>query len=126
MEITRDNENRATANIIGAYREGVVIINKTPFTRSLILTPTKIIDDWEPSSVKELRIDHFTQIFEFDPEIVVLGTGTEHVFLDQRFMLHLLQHGAGLETMGTQAACRTYNILLGEGRKIVAALLLPG
>ena len=126
MKITRDDGNRDITNIVDAYKKGVVLVNKTSFTRSLILTPTKIIADWEPSSVKELRIDHFTQVIEFKPEIVVLGTGTEHVFPDRRFMLHLLQQGSSLETMSTQAACRTYNILVGEGRIVVAALLLPG
>ncbi|MEE8119519.1 MAG: Mth938-like domain-containing protein [Gammaproteobacteria bacterium] len=126
MELTREHNNPGEFNVINAYEAGQVHVNQVSYSCSMILTPTKLITDWGPRNVGELCIEHFKPIIEFNPEIVVLGTGDHHVFTDRQFMLHLLQYGAGLETMNTQAACRTYNILLGEGRKVVAALLLPG
>ena len=89
---------------------------------SLILTPAQLILDWiGPDDALTLR--HLQQILETEPEIVVLGTGARITFPDPALLAHCQQAGVGMEVMDTGAACRTYNILAAEGRKVCAAFM---
>jgi uncharacterized protein len=121
MRFARDS---LTGNTIRAYAAGQVTINDEIISRSVIVTPDRIIHDWLPASFEELELRHFTRLDELQPEIIVLGTGVRLRFPGAEFTAGFLSRGIGVEIMDTNAACRTYNILLSEGRRVVAALLM--
>ena len=82
------------------------------------------VKEWPIGSVDELQADHLAAILELKPTIVLLGTGAKFQFPDPARLAPLYKAGIGVEVMDTPAACRTYNILLGEGRDVLAALIL--
>ena len=84
----------------------------------------RLIADWPIASVTELTADHSAAILDLKPEIVLLGTGRTFTFPDRAKLAPLYGAGLGVEIMDTPAACRTYNILLAEGRNVVAALVV--
>jgi uncharacterized protein len=110
--------------IIRAYEQGAVTVGNTRYSRSLILTRTRLISDWPPQDPATLKAEDFAPVLAERPEIVLLGTGRAIHFPPREVTAGLLQAGIGVEVMDTAAACRTYNILLSEQRNLVAALLL--
>ena len=79
---------------------------------------------WNCKDFDQLTAEHFAMLAGMKPEIVIFGSGTKLRFPPPAFLRGLMEHQIGLETMDTLAACRTYNILAGEGRHVVAALLI--
>ena len=114
-------------NLISNYGTGVLSINGQDFRSNVLVTRTRVIEDWFAGSLDELTIDHFAPLFdgvETDiPEIVLLGSGSTHVFPDFGLMAELKLKGVALEVMNTRAACRTYSVLVSEYRPVAAALL---
>ena len=100
------------------------MVNQQRFERSLIVLPNKLIDCWEPRSLDELTEAHFVFLAGLDAEIVLLGTGALLHFPHPRLTAPIAARRMGFEVMDTHAAARTYNILIGEGRQVAAALLL--
>ena len=100
------------------------MVNQQRFETSLIVLPDKLINDWPPRSLDDLTEAHFTYLATLDAEIVLLGTGNVLRFPHPRLSNPLTQARIGFEVMDTFAAARTYNILMGEGRRVAAALLL--
>lgn len=111
-------------NLITGYGDGWVEINRKRYEHSLIVLPEILIDDWQVTDFESLTSDHFQKIADLTPEVVLLGTGGKHRFIHPRLIAPLSALGISVECMDTAAACRTYNILMGEGRKATAALLL--
>lgn len=95
------------------------------FNRTLVVTPHQLIRDWPPQSMNEIDSSHFQMLLELEPEIVLLGSGPKLQWPDPELVQPLVDHGIGFEVMDTGAACRTYNILMSEQRRVVAALLMP-
>jgi uncharacterized protein len=93
-------------------------------TRSAIVTPTRLVRDWRPQSFAELAPDHMELLVALTPEIVLLGSGDSLQWPDAEVVAPLAAAGIGFEVMNTAAACRTYNILMGDGRQVAAALLM--
>jgi uncharacterized protein len=93
-------------------------------SRSAIVTPTRLERVWPPQTLAELAPAHMEILVELDPEIVLLGTGGNLVWPDAAVVAPLAAAGIGYEIMNTAAACRTYNILVGDGRRVAAALLM--
>ncbi len=112
--------------IITGYRPGCVLINNEPHTQSLIVCPDRLITPWEVTSPDELNEGNLATVLNLQPEVVLLGTGDLLIFPKAEIMTLFSQHKIGLETMSTDAACRTYGILVTEGRRTVAALIFPG
>ena len=110
-------------NLITGYADDYIEVNRQRYANNLIVTTNKIINDFA-STFKELTENDFKTIVEIKPEIVLLGTGKTHQFLHPRIIAMLSQQGVALECMATGAACRTYNILMSEGRHVAAMLLL--
>ena len=114
-------------NLISNYGTGVLSINGQDFRSNVLVTRTRVVEDWFDGSLDELTIDHFAPLFdgvESDiPEIVLLGSGSTHVFPDFGLMAELKLKGVALEVMNTRAACRTYSVLVSEYRPVAAALL---
>ena len=92
--------------------------------RSIVIGSRGEKFDWNCSSFVDLTEEHFTQLAVSQPELVIFGSGERLRFAPPAFMRVLMQKRIGIETMDTLAACRTYNILAGEGRRVVAALLI--
>ena len=111
-------------HLIRAYGEGSIQINETVYTADLIVTPEHIISPWETRPVADLTATHFDALREYAPEIVLLGTGRRQAFPPARLMADLGRNGIGLEVMDTTAACRTFNVLMSEDRRVAAALMM--
>jgi uncharacterized protein len=90
----------------------------------VLITSEGIRLDWQCQRFEDLGPQHFAQLAELDVELVIFGSGERLRFPKPEWQVGLMQRRVGLETMDTQAACRTYNILAGEGRKVAAALLV--
>ena len=108
---------------VTAYDENGVEINAVRFTHSLIVLPEVAPVPWPPRSFDHLNADHFAQIDATSPDVVILGTGARQRFVHPRLIASLTARRIGVECMDSQAACRTYNILMAEGRKVVLALI---
>jgi uncharacterized protein len=119
-----EREQAAGRNLFTGYGEGYVEVNGTRFRESLLVTGERLVKDWPIGAVEELQADHLAAIAELKPAIVLLGTGARFRFPDPARLAPLYKAGIGVEVMDTPAACRTYNILLGEGRDVLAALIL--
>lgn len=109
---------------INSYQPGQVVVNKQIYTHSIIITPEQLITDWSPQIITEITLDDLKIILELSPQIVIIGTGEQQHFLDVTLSLLFLERGIGIEVMNTDAACRTYNVLMSEGRNVVAGLIL--
>ena len=110
-------------NTVTAYGPGFIEINKVRHTSAVLLTPERI-DPWPVASFEALAEPDFERLRALDPEVALLGTGSRQRFPHPRLSRALNEARIGLEVMTTAAACRTYNILMAEGRKVAAALLL--
>ena len=105
---------------VGLGRDGVA----EKIERSVVIGSGGEKFDWQCSRFEDLTEQHFTQLAQTQPELVIFGSGTKLRFAPPVLMRHLMQKGIGIETMDTLAACRTYNVLAGEGRRVIAALLI--
>ncbi len=115
----------ATAlNTFTGYGDGYVMVNNRRIEKSVIVLPERIIADWPATSFEALAPEHLAALAGLDREIILLGTGARQQFPRPELMRPLIQAGFGVEVMDVQAACRTYNILMAEERKVAAALLL--
>ena len=111
-------------NLITGYGADFVEINRQRYTSNFIVMADKLLLDWQATDFVSLTATHFVPIIELKPEVVLLGTGEQHLFLHQKITQNLSENGIPIECMTTAAACRTYNILMSEGRKVAAALIL--
>jgi uncharacterized protein len=106
------------------YGEGYVEVNRQRHSQSLLVSAQRVLTAWPATSVAQIGADHLAAILELEPEIVLLGTGARFTFPEPALLAPLYKAGVGVEVMDTPAACRTYNILLAEGRNVVAALIV--
>ncbi|MFK7860149.1 MAG: Mth938-like domain-containing protein [Granulosicoccus sp.] len=114
-------------NLISNYGTGVLSINSKDYRSNILITRTRVVEDWFSGSLDELTLEHFDPLFDGVeseiPEILLLGSGSTHVFPDFSLMAALKQKGIAMEVMNTRAACRTYSVLVNEYRPVAAALL---
>ena len=117
--------NTTAGNSFTGYGEGYVEVNKVRYEANLIVTPDSIETDWAPGGFESLSRDDFAHLLQtMQPEIVLLGTGKSIRFPHPRLTADLLAARVGVEVMDCAAACRTFNVLAAEGRRVVAALLV--
>jgi uncharacterized protein len=109
---------------ITGYFDGGVEINAAPFDYSLTVMPETAPRPWNVARFENLTAAHFEEIERESPDVVILGTGERQRFVHPRLIASLSARRIGVECMDNQAACRTYNILMGEGRKVTLALIL--
>ena len=105
------------------YGDGYVMVNRERYQRNLVVLRDRVLTDWRPEGFDRLDAGDFALLAEYAPEIVLLGTGARLRFPRPELTRALMQARIGLEVMDVQAACRTYNILAAEERKVAAALL---
>ena len=110
-------------NQIQSYDLHNITINGKIYTHSLVITPQSL-KHWEIESFNQLTVHHFAEVITSNPEIVLLGTGQKMQFPVLELLAPLINQNIGFEVMNTPAACRTYNLLVAEGRQVVAMLLL--
>ena len=112
------------ANLVRACAAGEVRVREHVIRSSVILSASEIVFDWPPGSVEDLQLDHLQAAFALEPQIILLGTGERLVFPAPAIGAAVQATGVGFEVMDTRAACRTYNVLVQEGRRVAAALIV--
>jgi uncharacterized protein len=122
MQLTRES---STLHLIRAWEPGRVRVADRWLEGNVIVGNDRIIEGWTSIEPLELTIEHLEPALELEPTIIVLGTGTERLLPDVELMAAAAARSVGLEIMSTPAACRTFNVLLGEQRRVVAALFNP-
>ena len=94
------------------------------FKHTIALTADAVIDGWPQKDVADLQESDFSSLLDTSPELIVLGTGVANIFPPRELVFAMARRGIGFEVMNTQAAARTFNVLAGEGRQVVAVLYL--
>ena len=115
--------------IVRGYDEGGIDLGERHLTRSFAVTCTGAVRDWSAPSFDALRAEDFSALFDLltadePPEAVLLGSGRRLRFVPAAWLRRFIDAGIGVETMDTVAACRTWNLLTAEGRRVAAAFLL--
>ena len=110
-------------NTVTAYGPGFIDINQTRHHGHLLVSPDRPVAPWTVTDFASLRGEDFAALADLAPEVVLLGTGERQRFIRPSLTAALAAQGVGVECMTTAAACRTYNILMAEGRRGVAAFL---
>ena len=121
MKLEADNFDVQT---IQGYGSGWVGVQGEKISHSVILSAQGERIDWRCERFEDLTEAHFAQLAEFDAELIIFGSGSRLRFPPAAWLQPLMAKRIGLETMDTGAACRTYNILAGEGRRVTVALVL--
>ncbi len=112
-------------NTVTAYGDGYIEVNRQRHEGAVLLRPEGEVLAWPAAGFEALAPEHFAALLEHGPEVVLLGTGARQRFPHPRLTAALAQARIGFEAMASGAACRTYNILMGEGRRVVAVILPP-
>lgn len=120
LHLTQAEDN----NLITAYGNGFIDVNKVRYTKHLIIMPNQLNLDWSATDFASLTITQFDELLALNPEVILLGTGDTHQFIRPKLIAKLTANNIAVECMTTHAACRTYNILMSEGRNVAAALLI--
>lgn len=102
----------------------VALVNDRRLERSFVLAPNRLIEGWSVADVRTLSIDDLAPLLELQPELIVLGCGASQAFPPPATLAACLGRGIGLESMTNAAAARTFNVLAGEGRRVVAGFVL--
>ena len=111
-------------NAITGYGDGYVEINKAPYHHAILLSSDGAILPWAIESFDARTPNDFSQLIDLKPELILIGTGKRQRFPKPELLKELIKARIGFEIMDSQAACRTYNILVGEGRQVALALLV--
>jgi uncharacterized protein len=117
-------QTSASLHTVTGYGEGYVEINAQRFAHSVLVMPERLLQPWRPGGFEELQASDFEALLAHNPAVVLLGTGQKQRFAHPRLTVALQTRHIGVEMMDSQAACRTYNILMAEGRQVLAAILL--
>jgi uncharacterized protein len=117
-------QQAAAQNLFTGYGKDFVTVNQRNIETNVVVLPDSIIEPWNVISFESLSEADFVELASLKVEIILLGTGPSIRFPHPKLSEPLRKVNVGFEVMDTQAACRTYNILLGEGRQIAAALFI--
>lgn len=121
MKLTQET---GSGNRIRSYQQHQIRINDETYDHSIIVTAEQLITDWAPQKLAELEEQDLQPILDLEPEVILLGTGADQRFPERAILQRILKAGIGIEVMTTDAACRTYNVLMAEDRRVAAALFL--
>ena len=121
MQITREESSN---NLIRAVEPGRILIGEQWLTGNLIVTADTIVSDWRPVDPGRVTVNDLAPALELAPELIIVGTSTDANPPDVDLMAEFAALAVGLECMQTRAACRTYNLLVHEGRRVAAALIV--
>lgn len=110
--------------MVTAYGPGWITVNKQEHKGNLLVGSTGFLRPWNCANFESLTAQHFAELAQLNAELIIFGSGSKLRFVHPSWLQPLMQKRIGLETMDTHAACRTYNVLAGEGRIVIAALML--
>lgn len=116
--------DKSAVQSVTGYGAGWIAVDGERIDSSVVISSSGLRQPWNCHSFADLSARHFAELATIDAELVVFGSGDRLQFPPGAWMSALMGKRIGLETMDTRAACRTYNILAGEGRRVVAALLI--
>lgn len=116
-------EQNSDLNVVTGYGADHLMINKERHDGNVLIAADRIVEGWAPGGFAHLSADDFVPVCEMKPEVVLIGTGSRQRFPAPAVVRPLIEARIGYEIMDLPAACRTYNILVAEGRSVVAALL---
>ena len=102
------------------------LLNDSRLTRSFVVAPNVLVEDWPVTNTASMTPADLDALLALEPELLLLGTGAIQTFPPAVVMATCLQRGIGIEVMTNAAAARTYSVLAGEGRRVVAGFLFPG
>jgi uncharacterized protein len=122
MRFTEDANS--AINVIRGYGAGEIRINAQRIREAVIVSATQLLFEPGLHGVGDLGDSQHARLMSLEPELVLIGTGSRQQFPDGTFGAKFLRAGVGYEVMDTGAACRTFNVLVSEGRRVVAVLLL--
>ena len=122
MRFTEDSTSGI--NLIRAYGNGELRVNEHVYRGGVILSAATVIADANVQNLDDLLALGLSRALALEPELVLLGTGARQIFPAPSFGAQFLRAGIGFEVMDTSAACRTFNVLVGEQRRVAAILLL--
>jgi len=108
---------------IRSVSEQGIRVHNDLFNKPFIISGQRIVPEWNVTSVSDINEKNLQRIFEMKPEVILIGTGNTQEFLPPATQVHFFRRNVGFEVMTTDAACRTFNVLVAEGRQVVAALL---
>lgn len=111
-------------NVIHSYADGKIQVNNQLFSRSLLISNTLLIADWNITDVEQMSHADWQAILAHQPEVILIGTGESLIFPHPSNYAPAIEQGIGVEFMDSGAACRTYNILLSEDRFVIAGIIL--
>ncbi len=111
-------------NVVTGTGPGWVRVGATEHHGNLVLLPDAVVPGWAPAGLDALGEDDFAALLQYTPEMILVGTGARQRFLHPRLTRALAAARVGVETMDTRAACRTFNILVAEDRRVAAALIV--
>jgi uncharacterized protein len=115
---------RPTANVVTGMGPGWVRVGDTEYRENIVVLPDAVVPEWAPNGFAQLGEADFASLLSYNPEMVLLGTGSKQVFPHPRLLKSLSAARIGVEVMDTPAACRTFNILAAEDRRVAAALIV--
>lgn len=121
MELVRDDP--AGKVYVRAVDDNGIKIGQDIYQSSLVLSPESVHTDWNPETYSDISEESLEFLLKLEPELVIIGTGKKQHFPDPALLMKFYSAGIGIEFMNTQAACRTFNILVMEERKVVAGLI---
>jgi uncharacterized protein len=121
MKLDRDN---SAGNVIRRFSGGEIQVGDLIIRQPVIVTVDRIITAWTPGPIGQLLLTDLQPILDLEPEVILLGTGPRQIFPPPAVSTAILQLGVGLEVMDTAAACRTFNVLVAEYRRVVAGLVI--
>ncbi|MBI5430136.1 MAG: Mth938-like domain-containing protein [Nitrosomonadales bacterium] len=116
--------NPGNTKLFTSHGAGHVKVNGEQYDRSIVVIAGEVRIDWNVAGFSELNEAHFEYFLDLKPEVLLLGTGAQQHFPHPRLYRSLTDAGIGVECMDTPAACRTYNILVADGRKVAAAIII--
>ena len=111
-------------NLVTRQEPGRIWVGQGAYPHSLLVPWQGEVQPWDASRLEDLTPGHFERVLALRPELLIFGSGRRLRFVAPALLRALIEARVGVETMDTSAACRTFNVLAGEGRSVVAALLL--
>jgi uncharacterized protein len=122
MKFAQDQIN--SRYLIESYEDGCIRVGNSEFTQNLLLMPDKLQEIWQLTNMDELSGKHLAELANYKPDVLLIGCGKTQHFPHPSIFVPLMKSGIGYEIMPTHAACRTYNILMAEDRRVLAALII--
>jgi uncharacterized protein len=117
-------ERPAGIHLVRGYSDAGIRIDDRLYAQSVVVSVATVIEDWGPRTIDEATQGNIRQALALERDVMMLGTGRRQTFPSRELFALLYESRVGFEIMDTAAACRTYNVLAGEGRNVAAALIV--